>query len=167
MSGLTLYAITQEYRAAADRLAELDLPPECVQDTLDGLAGELETKAQSVVAVARNIEALAASIKQAEADMTARRKALEKRAAWLREYVLMNMQAAGIEKIECPQFRITVRTNPEAVDVFDADQVPAEYLRAPEPPPPVVDKAAIKDALRFGKDVPGARLVRGQRLEVK
>jgi hypothetical protein len=167
MTSLSLYAITQDYRAAADRLAELDLPPECVQDTLEGLVGELETKAQSVVAVARNLEALAASIKQAEADMAARRKALEKRAEWLREYVLQNMQAAGIEKIECPQFRITLRTNPEAVDVFDAAQVPAQYLKTPEPPPPAVDKTAVKAALKLGQDVPGARLVRGSRLDVK
>jgi hypothetical protein len=51
--------------------------------------------------------------------------------------------------------------------VFDAAQVPAEFMKQPEPPPAAPDKTAIKAALKAGTDVPGARLVRGQRLEAK
>jgi hypothetical protein len=76
------------------------------------------------------------------------------------------MQAAGVQKIEGPRFKITIRSNPEAVDVFDAAQVPAAFMRQPEPPPPSPDKTAIKAALKAGTDVPGARLTQGQRLAV-
>jgi hypothetical protein len=99
--------------------------------------------------------------------MAARAKAARKRAEWLREYVRGAMEHTGIERIECPHFRMTLRANPEAVDVFDAGQVPAQFMRQPEPPPAAPDKTAIKQALKDGVDVPGARLVRGQRLEVR
>ena len=77
------------------------------------------------------------------------------------------MQDTGIKRIECPQFVMAVKASPPAVDVFDAAQVPAEFMRQPELPPAAPDKVAIRDALKAGQDVPGARLVTGQRLEIR
>jgi hypothetical protein len=162
-----LYVLVGEYRAAADRLAEMDLDAQTVADTLESISGDLEQKAVAVAMVARNFDASAAAIKDAEAQMAARRKAIEHRAAGLRAYLLNCMQSTGIKRIECPHFALTVRDNPPAVDVFDVAQVPAEFMRQPEPPPPAADKAAIKDAIKAGRDVPGARLTQGQRLEIR
>lgn len=162
-----LYDLTNEFRDAAAKLEDLDLDEQTVADTLEGMAGELEAKAVSVAAFARNLEATAGSIKAAEADMAARRKALEKRADSLRAYLLRCMEAAGIKKIESPHFALTVKAKPPSVDVFDAEQLPADYMRQIEPPPPAPDKVLIGKALKDGFDVPGARLVTGNRLEVK
>lgn len=161
-----LYTLAIEFREAAERLADLDLPPEVVADTLDSLAGDLEVKAQHVALFARNLESTAAAIKQAEGEMAARRKSLEKRVQGLRDYLLGAMQSTGIKKIEGPYLRIGVRDNPESVDVFDAAQVPAEFMRQPEPPPPAPDKTAIKAAIKAGQEVPGAKLARSQRLDI-
>lgn len=114
-----LYELALEYRDAADRLTDLDLDDQTVADTLEGLAGDLEVKATNVAMFARNLEATAAQIKDAEAQMAARRKAVENRAANLNRYLLVSMQQAGIQKIECPYFRIAVRDNLPAVDVFE------------------------------------------------
>ena len=162
-----LYNIAAEYRAAAEKLAELDLDAETIVDTLEGLSGDLETKAQNVAFFARNLESTAAAIKQAEADMAARRKAMENRADGLKRYVFESMKFAGIEKIECPHFRLSIKNNPAAVEIFEPGLVPASFMRTPEPPPPAPDKTAIKEALKAGQDVPGARLTSGQRLEIK
>ncbi len=168
MNALTLYELAADYREAAEKLADLDLPPEVVADTLEGLAGELEVKAQNVVMFARNLEGLAAQIKEAEVAMAARRKALDNRAASLREYCLRNMQAAGVTKIEGPMLRISVRNNPASVEIFDERAIPSDYLREPDPPLPTPDKAMIAKALKDGYEVPGCRLVTDkQRLEVK
>jgi Siphovirus Gp157 len=160
-----LYVLAQEHRALAERLADLDIDAQTLADTLEGEAGAFEQKAVAVAMVSRNFDATAQAIKEAEAAMAARRKAIENRAASLRSYLLNCMQATGIKKIDCPHFTLAVRDNPPAVDVFDAAQLPAEYMRQPEPPSP--DKTAIKEALKMGKEVPGARLTQGQRLEIK
>jgi hypothetical protein len=162
-----LYVLAVEYRAAAERLADMDIDEQTMLDTLESISGDLETKAANVAMFARNLESTAAAIKDAEAGMAARRKAIERRAEGMRRYLLACMQSTGIKKMECPHFALTVRDNPPAVDVFDATQVPAEFMRQPEPPPPAVDKNAIKDAIKAGRDVPGARLTQGQRLEIK
>jgi hypothetical protein len=162
-----LYVLADEYRAAAERLADMDIDEQTMLDTLESISGDLEAKAANVAMFARNLEATAAAIKDAEAGMEARRKAIEKRADGMRRYLLACMQSTGIKRIECPHFAVIVRDNPLAVDVFDAAQVPAEFMRQPEPPPPAVDKAAIKAAITAGREVPGARLTQGHRLEIK
>lgn len=162
-----LYLLAADYRSAADKLADLDVDDQTVEDTLEGLSGELEVKATNTAMLARNLEASAAAIREAEAQMSARRKALENRAARIRDYLLANMMVAGIQKIECPLFRLTVRDNPPAVEVFEPGLIPQEFMRQPEPPPPAPDKSAIKDALKAGQDVPGCKLTKGVRLEIK
>jgi len=61
-----LYQLAIEFRETADKLADLDLPPEVVADTLESIGGDLELKAQNVALFTRNLEATAAAIKQAK-----------------------------------------------------------------------------------------------------
>lgn len=162
-----LYVLAQEYRDAAEKLADLDLDPQTIADTLEGMAGDLEVKATNTAMVVRNMQALAQQIKEAEAAMASRRKALEARAERLTQYLLANMQHAGIQKIESPYFTLSVKSNPAAVVINEPGLIPAEFMRQPEPPPPAPDKTAIKEALKAGREVPGAHLAQGQRLEIK
>ena len=163
----SLYVLAQEYRYDANNLADLDIDEKTVFDTLDGMGGELKLKAANIMFLARNLEAAAEAIKIAEKAMVARRKAMEKRAEWLRLYVLSAMQITNIQQIECTYFKLSVRSNPPAVDVFDLAQLPAEFMHQPDPQLPSPDKVAIKEALIGGRDVPGCRLTVSQRLEDK
>jgi hypothetical protein len=108
----------------------------------------------------------AAAIKDAEAGMAQRRKAIESRVAHLKDYMLAGMMVAGVKKIEGPYLRLSIRDNPEAVEVFDAAQIPAEFMRQPEPPPAAPDKTAIKAAIKAGQEVPGVKLTRSQCLSI-
>lgn len=165
MNNLSLYSIADEYLQAVSTLSDLDLPDDVIADTLESLQYPLEQKATNVAMFARNLEATAEAIREAEGEMAKRRKALESRAASIRSYLLQNMVRAGVTKIECPLFKLAVRDNPLSV-VIDGD-VPAEFMRQPDPPPPAPDKKAIGEALKAGREVANARLVRGQRLEIK
>lgn len=168
MGAVTLFQVAAEYRAMAERLTDLEIDEATLLDTLEGESGALVEKGQNVAFVVRNLEASADAIKAAEAAMAARRKAIENRAARLRAYLLDGMRVAGIQKIDSPYFAISIRKNPPSVDVFDADQVPADYMKEPPPPPPPApDKNLIARALKDGMDVPGCRLVQGERVEIK
>jgi len=162
-----LYVLAEEYRQAAQTLADLDMDPQTIADTLEGLAGEMEAKATNVAAFARNLESAAEQIKAAEAQMATRRKSIEARAKSLRDYLKANMERTGITKIECPWFVLSIKQNPAAVVIDAESQIPAEYMRTPEPPPPAPDKKAIAEAIKAGKEVPGAHMERGTRLEIK
>lgn len=164
---VTLYRLADEYTQAAVKMADLELPEEVIANTLEGLAGELEVKATNVAMFVRNLEASADAIKQAEAEMASRRKAIENRAKRVRQYLQYQMERTGITKIECPYFKLAVRDNPPSVVIDQEGSIPERFMRVPEPPPPAPDKKAIAEALKHGEDVPGAHLERGKRLEIK
>ena len=152
-----LYVIANEYRAAAEKLADMDLDPQTIVDTLEGLSGELEVKAQSVAYMIRNFEVTAAAIKQHESEQAARRRAIETRAEGLKRYLASCMEATGIEKIEGPGVKLSFRKS-SAVVIDGEDLIPQEYMRVKPAPPPEPDKKAIADAIKAGVSVPGAHV---------
>lgn len=160
-----LYELATQYRADLAKLEDMDLDEQTLADTLDSIGGELEAKAVNVIYFCQNLAATATAIKEAEAKMAARRKALENRADALKKYVFENMKFAGISKIECPHFKLSIRDNPASVEVFDQAQLPADYMRE-VPATYTPDKTLIGKALKEGFEVPGAKLVHGQRLNI-
>lgn len=167
MTGLSLYAIAQEHRAMVAALMATDADAQTVADTIEAESYPLEVKAQNVAYAIKNLDATAAAIKAAEAEMAARRKSIESRVMHLREYVKTCMEIAQVSKIECPHFALSIKANPPCVDIFEPSMIPAEFMRQPEPPPAAPDKAAIKEAIKAGRDVPGAMLAQGTRLDIK
>lgn len=161
-----LYLLAQEYQQAARMLADLDADPQTVADTLEGMAGELEVKAQSIAMMVRAMEADAAAVSQWAKDANARAKAIETRAEALRDYIARNMQACGIQKIEGPGVVLSFRKS-TAVVIDEPGLIPAEFMKQPEPPPPAPSKTLIGDALKAGREVPGAHVETRQNLQIK
>jgi hypothetical protein len=167
MTSITLFEIAKEYRHITDVLMDSGADEQTLTDTLEGERWPLELKAQNYGFVIRNLQATAASIKEAEKLMADRRKSIENRAAALLERLKTGMEIAGVSKLECPYFAVSIKNNPPSVEVFEPGLVPAEFMKQPEPPPPAPDKTAIKEAIKSGKEVPGAMMVQGRRIEIK
>ena len=167
MSGPRLFELAAEFRALGNQLHDLDLPPEVITDTLEGEAAALDDKVVAVAMVIRNLDATAAAIKEAEASMAARRKAVENRASQLRDYLLHNMLAAERPKVSSPYLTVTVRENAPSVVIDDMSLLPPELVRTRPAPPPEPDKVAIAAAFRDGLDVPGAHPVRSVSLLIR
>ena len=163
----SLYEIATQYQADVRKLEELDLDDQTFLDTLESLSGDLEVKASNVAMFARNLEATAGAIKQAEAQMYERRKKLEDKAQRIYAYLLSNMQACGISKIESPYFAISVKKNPESVVVDFEGSIPDEFFTQPAPPPPKLDKAKLKEAIKSGLQIEGVHLESKYRLDIK
>lgn len=167
MSNLSLYQISAEFRAMVDHLMDTQDDAQAIADTIEGEQYPLQIKAQNVAFAIRNLEASAAAIKEAEAQMTERRKRIEKRAEQIRDYLKQCMELAGVQKIDCPHFCMSIAKNPASVEIYEAGLIPEDYMKYPEPPPPAPDKALIKQAIKDGFEVPGARLTTGSRLSIK
>jgi len=161
-----LFQLAAEHRALSDRLHDLELDDQTIIDTLEGESTDLIEKGKNVAAVFRNLESDAKQIKEAEQQLAERRKAYEKRAESLKNYLKTNMELAGIQKIECPWFVVSIKQNPEAVTVEDESIIPRDYFKE-IPASYQLDKSLVKAAIKDGFDVPGCHLSRGTRLEVK
>ena len=167
MSNLTLYQVSSQYVQALDFLTdpEQNLPIEAVNGTLEALTGELEEKAINVAMCLKNMETTAEAIKNAETEMAKRRKALEKRVQWLKDYLKDNMLHTGISKIECPYFKLAIQNNPPSVNLIDEAAIPEKFKE--KVITWKIDKPAIKEAIQSGEVVPGATLTNGKRLAIR
>lgn len=165
MTNLTLYTIADQYLQDIEKLATLDLDDATFADTLESLQGDMEAKSTNVAAFIGNLEGSAKLIRESAKAQIERADAIEKRAERMRQYLLDNMLRTGITKIECPWFVLSVQKNPAKV-VIDGD-VPSEFMRQPEPPPPAPDKKAIGAALKDGLEATWAHLEQSQRLVIK
>ena len=165
-----LYVLTDNYLKLAETLADGDFDLTTIADTIEasGITDEIAVKAQGVEYVARGAEAHNAAIDAEILRLQALKARRCKTAENLRAYIKTSMEHAGIQKIECPMFSISIKSNPPAVEIIDPLSLPAEYWRTPEQKPPVAapDKSAIKVALQAGKDVMGARMTQSTRLSI-
>jgi len=168
MSNLTLYTIADQYLQDVQKLMDMDIEDQqTFEDTLESLTGDLEVKATNVAMFLRNLEASADAIKVAEKAMADRRKSLEAKADRMRQYLLDNMLRTGISKIDCPYFALSIRKNPPSVEVINQGMIPDEYFDIPEPLPAVLNKNRLKEDLKAGVVIEGAKLTSGSSLQIK
>ena len=153
----------------AQLMNDRDFDETTIADTIEasGLPEQIADKAQGCEMVARTLEADVPAIDAEIKRLQDLKKARQAKAEALRKYVLDNMLACGIQRIDAPLFSISIAKNPPSVEIFDDRQIPADYFADPPPPPPRVDKKLIAQALKDGHDVPGAKLTQGYRLNIK
>lgn len=170
MTGIVIYQLTGQYMQLAEKLSSLDLDAQTIADTIEasGITDEIAVKAQGIEMVARGAELYCPAIDAEIERLQALKAHRQKIANGLRDYLKLNMESAGIEKIECSLFKISIKKNPPAVEILDEQQIPKSFWVTPEPKPPVAtpDKTAIKKAIQAGQDVAGAKLVQGTRLDI-
>lgn len=78
-----------------------------------------------------------------------------KRAEGLREAIQAAMDAAELKTLKTPAATLSMRAAPPRCEIIDPSQIPAVFLIQP---PPVPDKAAIRDAMKSGESIPGCVL---------
>lgn len=164
----TLYELATEFHAAAERLADIGLDEQTVADTLEGLEGDLKTKAANIARLIGHLDATADALIEVEKRKRKYREAIQARATRLRAYLLNSLKAGGIYRFDAGDVLLARRLNPPKVVIDDASLVPAPFWRFPEPPPPEIAKAEVKRALSADPDaVPGAHLEQSERLDIE
>lgn len=162
---LKLYEYTSQYLEAMEFLQDVELPDDVIQDTIEGLKGELKLKGKNIGSFIRNMDANVAMLKDHEKKTRDKRSAMEKRIAWLKNYLLTNMQSTGITEISCDYFTVKPCKNPAVVWITDEKLITDKYKT--ELVTFKLDKRAMAVDLKAGIAVPGAELHHGWRLDIK
>lgn len=166
----SLYKLADQHRQleAIGTDEELDENAlQAIRDTLEGLEGEIEIKAQSVAAYTLNLEAYAKAAKEASKQLAERARRIERRADALREYMRGQLEALKLTKIDGPEFTVAVRKNPPSVQVAADADLGDEWMVFPDAPPPTADKRKIGEALKAGQTIPGCSLTQTTRLDIR
>lgn len=164
---MKLYEIVSVYRADLDALAELELDPQTVADTLDAIQGDIQDKLRAVIAYSLELEITATGAAAAAKRMKDRADSLDTRVKWLRDYALRAMQATGIGDIGTDEFDAKIAKTPPKVVISEGATIPLQFWREPDPPLPTVDKQAIAAAIKGGAVIEGVSLIGGFRLAIR
>jgi hypothetical protein len=166
---ITLYDIADKYTQAFYALADSDIDNETIDDTLEGLEGELVEKGKAVTAFCLNLDAEIEAIISAEKRISARRKAMENKRDRLKEYLKQNMARCGISEIKANDGSFVARLyigRDESVVIDDESAIPMDFKRE-IPASYEPEKMLIKKAINDGLVVPGAHIDKKDRLEIK
>ncbi len=164
---MTLYELTNEYVELLIMLEDPEIDEAIITDTLEGISGELELKAEGYAKVMRQMETDIKAIKAEEDRLYNRRKSLENRLAWLKDRLQNVMEITGKTRFKTELFTFTIQKNPASVVIDEnrLENIPAEYLIPQEPK---IDRTKIKEDLKAGKELPGiAHLQQTESLRIR
>lgn len=142
-----LYAMTAQMTELAAMLDTDDEGlKEAIQDTMSGIQGEFEIKADNIVMLRRNIEGDILAIDSEIDRLTELKRIKNNSIDQLGEYLRKNMEAAEIKSIKRPLFTITLAIGSERVVVDKEDDIPDDFTVVKTSISP--DKKAIASRLK-------------------
>ena len=130
---------------------------------LNSLDAEIEDKAENIAKILKNNEADIKAFKEEEKRLAERRKALENSNKRLKEYLEENMKMTGKTKFKKGTFSFNIAKNPASVEITNVDIISSDYKVLTE----TLDKKAILQDLKDGKDVQGANLKQSESLRIR
>jgi len=160
---MNLYQLTQEAQYLAVLLETEELTPELEQELLINQE-QLQSKGINYAKVIANYQSESDQIDAEIKRLKAMKESRDKKVTWLTESLKKAMIVSGIEKIESPLFKISLRRS-EAVEVEIPEALPVDWQV--KKVTITADKVAIKKAIKEGYSITGARLVENFNLSIK
>ena len=163
----SIYEITQDYLQILSMLEDPELNPQTLADTMEGIEGEFEIKAENYAKVMKNLEGDILAIKTEIDRLTAKKKALENNIKNMKSTLQTAMETTGKTKFKTELFSFGIQKSAPTVIIDEQyiENIPDKYLKYKDPE---IDKIAIKDALKKGEDLTGiAHLEQSESLRIK
>lgn len=155
---MRLYELAENYKAVSAMLEsdEANENMDAILDTLEAIEEDIKDKADNIACMLKDIESDITAINDEAKKLKERASGLEKKKTWLKGYLQMNIENAGLTKIETARNVIKL-TSGERVTVDDnfvewASASADEFLTYKTPEP---NKTMIKKALKEGKNFGG------------
>lgn len=160
-----------------DETGEIVETEEEFDELYDSILLDLQTKLDNTNCLQKMIDGELEVIDKEIKRLSAEKRAREKKKEWLKNRVDFfvkrqftdengNIDTEGLHKykLELPHSKISYRKS-DSVDVINFEDLPEEYIKTKIEKSP--DKVAIKNAIKEGVDVNGAKLVTNYNIQIK
>lgn len=154
---MKLYELTEQWNDVYSLMEDGETDEQVIQDTLEGIEGEIEDKADNYAKIIRNLQADAEALKAEEDRLNRRRKSVESHIQWLKDNLQANLEFIGKTKFRTNLFSFSVSKNggKQPLSITEnLDEIPGKFLI---PQPPKVNNDAVRELLK-DKEVEWARL---------
>ena len=164
MESSTLYELTGKYMQLLDLASDPDTDLGVLRDTMEGLDGEIEDKADGYASVIAKLQSDVEGLKGQISRMSERKRSLEANIERMKEALQASMETTGKRKFKTTLFSFSIAKNPPRVVVDAPESVPEDFLIQQEPK---IDTASIKEALKGGAVYNFAHLEQGESLRIR
>lgn len=165
-----LYELSDMNRTAWEDIeAALDDPEidwDAAEAELKQIEQEFDGKVENCAKLIVGMNGESASITAEIERLTARRRALDNKVRHFKEYVKNEMLYSGRNRVKTDLFTIAVQNSPASLKVFNEAAIPPEYFTL-IPETTKLDTAAVKAALKDGRQIPGAELFVDTHLRIR
>ena len=140
-NGISLYELQSAYQNVLD----LDLDDEQASQILGQIEEAVEQKIENIGLARRSVDAEVKILKDEIDRLTARKKSLENKSNWLKDYAYQAMKQFGIDKIKGTRLTVWIQNNPVTVEIPDENKVPKLFkVKQPDK----IDKKALLDNMK-------------------
>lgn len=160
----TLHEITGQYLELYEMMESADeLEMKIIADTLDGMDGELEEKADGYAKIMAELDAEAVKFEKEADRLAARAEQLRNRIRVLKDRLKAAMILCDRRKFKTDFYSFAICKNGGVAPMeVDATAVPDDYMKK------IPDTSKIREALNAGEILPFAELKdRGEHLRIK
>lgn len=157
----TLYSIQGKYQQLLNLAEQLD--PELLKDTLESIDDELETKAENVAFVIKELEGQSIILEKETKRLAERKNTINNNVKRLKQSLFDAMITANKQKIKTNLFTLDIRKNPPSLIVEDESKLLNYLIEQPKK----LDKTKLGDDLKKGIEVPGAKIIQTERLQIR
>jgi FtsZ-binding cell division protein ZapB len=144
----SLYQLTGEYLELLNMLEDEEIDEHMIMDTLEGLDGEIENKADNYAKLIRNIETSNEAIKKEVERLNNRKITFENRIKSLKDHLYNSMKITGKTKFTTELFSFNIQKNGGKRSLtIDADieLIPEDYrIKQPDK----IDGDKVRDLLK-------------------
>lgn len=164
---MTLYELTNDYLNLLELAEDPDIDEQAFMDTLEGIEGALEDKAEGYAKVIRTLEGDAAACDAESKRLRNKKQTIENNIKRMKQALQITMEVTGKTKFKTALFSFGIQKNPAAVvmDEQYIENIPERFLI---PQDPQINKKAIKEAINAGEDLEGlAHLEQTESLRIR
>ena len=160
----TMYELTDNFMAVLEMASDPEIPPEAIADTVEGIEGEIELKAQSYAIIIKELEGEAVKLKTEETRLLSKRKSLENNIKRIKDNLFNAMKITGKEKFKTDLFSFGIQKSPAKLVIDDSSLIPEKYYVEQAPK---LDEQRLKSDLKSGIECEYAHLEQGEHVRIR
>lgn len=157
---MNLYEIKQSIQEAIDKCIDMETGEIINPELLDNLNEQLNIKRENIALYIKNLVADSKAIDEEIKNLTARKKSINNKIDWLKQYLANDLQG---NKFETAKVVVSFRKS-KAVEINPDAEIPNEFLIQQAPKP---DKASLKKAIQSGTVINGVSIVEKSNISIK
>lgn len=163
----TLYELTEQMKMLLELAQDESVDDEAFKDTLEGLEGEIEAKADGYACVIKELDAEEYKLSKEIERLVLRKNKIKRNVTSLKKNLESAMIQTGKTNFKTDKFAFRIQKNAPSLvlaDDIDFDSIPAEFIHYPAP---TIINDLVKNSIKAGNMYDWARLEQSESLRIR